>query len=77
MRRVLALTAFAAAAFASASASSSARAAPEPLAPLVHAFFYLWYGTPSIDGRWSHWNHSILPHWAPATRALWPGPEVA
>jgi len=25
--------------------------------------YYLWYGTPAIDGRWMHWNHSVLPHW--------------
>lgn len=28
-----------------------------------HAFFYLWYGVPEVDGRWKHWNHSRLPHW--------------
>ena len=30
----------------------------------VDAFFYLWYGTPEIDGQWQHWNHEVLPHWA-------------
>lgn len=29
----------------------------------IHAFFYLWYQTPAIDGTWQHWNHRILPHW--------------
>lgn len=31
--------------------------------PRVHAFYYLWYGNPAVDGRWVHWNHTILPHW--------------
>ncbi|KAL3910525.1 MAG: hypothetical protein SGPRY_009022 [Prymnesium sp.] len=29
----------------------------------VIAFYYPWYGTPRIDGRWLHWNHQFLPHW--------------
>jgi len=29
----------------------------------VHSFFYLWYGEPSIDGAYKHWNHEVLPHW--------------
>lgn len=29
----------------------------------VHAAFYLWYGTPEVDGKWMHWNHKVLPHW--------------
>ena len=29
----------------------------------VGAFYYVWYGTPEIDGAYMHWNHSILPHW--------------
>ena len=29
----------------------------------VHAFFYLWYGTPAVDGQYVHWNHSVLHHW--------------
>lgn len=29
----------------------------------VHAFFYLWYGTPEVDGRYLHWDHEVLPHW--------------
>ena len=52
-----------------------AKVAPE-VAPEVHAFFYLWYGTPAIDGNWSHWDHSILPHWTEAVRAQYPGAET-
>ena len=29
----------------------------------VHAFFYLWYGTPEVDGHYMHWDHEVLPHW--------------
>ena len=48
------------------------------LAPCAetHAFFYLWYGTPAHDGNWSHWDHSILPHWTEAVRAQYPGAET-
>ncbi|CAE7844995.1 Maneal [Symbiodinium microadriaticum] len=31
--------------------------------PAVHAAFYLWYGTPEVDGKWLHWDHKVLPHW--------------
>jgi len=37
--------------------------------PKVHIAFYLWYGTPEVDGKWMHWNHKVLPHWDPATDA--------
>jgi len=37
--------------------------------PRVHAFYYLWYGNPEVDGKYLHWDHEVLPHWAPATRA--------
>jgi glycoprotein endo-alpha-1,2-mannosidase len=29
----------------------------------VHAFYYLWYGNPEVDGAYKHWNHEVLPHW--------------
>jgi glycoprotein endo-alpha-1,2-mannosidase len=29
----------------------------------VHVFYYLWYGNPSIDGAYKHWDHEVLPHW--------------
>lgn len=40
------------------------------------AFFYSWYGTPEVDGKWSHWDHQILPHWTEHVRAQYPGPDV-
>ncbi|CAE7463740.1 Maneal [Symbiodinium natans] len=36
---------------------------PDGSAPAVHAAFYLWYGTPEVDGKWLHWDHKVLPHW--------------
>lgn len=30
--------------------------------PSVHAFFYLWYGTPEFDGKYTHWDHKVLSH---------------
>ena len=24
--------------------------------PRVHAFYYPWYGNPTVDGGWSHWK---------------------
>lgn len=35
----------------------------------VHAFYYLWYGTPTTDGKWLHWDHAVLPHWTQSVRA--------
>ena len=23
----------------------------------IHAFYYLWYGEPTTDGRFLHWDH--------------------
>ena len=43
-----------------------------PLCPSIHVAFYLWYGTPDIDGRWLHWNHAELPHWDERIRKLFP-----
>ena len=29
----------------------------------VHIFYYPWYGTPTHDEQYYHWNHEYLPHW--------------
>ncbi|EKX50335.1 hypothetical protein GUITHDRAFT_104143 [Guillardia theta CCMP2712] len=29
----------------------------------VHIFFYAWFGSEAIDGKWSEWDHPVLPHW--------------
>ena len=34
----------------------------------THAFYYLWYGTPTTDGKWLHWDHAVLPHWTKKVR---------
>jgi glycoprotein endo-alpha-1,2-mannosidase len=34
----------------------------------VHAFYYLWYGVPAVDGKWLHWDHKVLPHWDRAVK---------
>lgn len=31
----------------------------------LHAFYYMWYGNVTTDGRYYHWNHRYLPHWQP------------
>jgi len=44
-----------------------------PLIPRsVHAFMYLWYGEPTTDGVYRHWNHEILPHWESRINQLYP-----
>jgi glycoprotein endo-alpha-1,2-mannosidase len=43
----------------------------------VHAAYYLWYGNPRTDGKWQHWNHAILPHWAQHTRDRYPHTNVS
>eukprot|EP00927_Polykrikos_kofoidii_P077259 TRINITY_DN74218_c0_g1_i1.p1 TRINITY_DN74218_c0_g1~~TRINITY_DN74218_c0_g1_i1.p1 ORF type:complete len:981 (+),score=106.05 TRINITY_DN74218_c0_g1_i1:74-3016(+) len=34
-----------------------------PVAPDVHTFYYMWYASLQVDGRWAHWNHEVIPHW--------------
>lgn len=29
----------------------------------VHIFYYAWYGNPSMDGKYIHWDHILVPHW--------------
>jgi len=29
----------------------------------LHAFYYIWYGSPQFDGKYIHWDHPQLPHW--------------
>ena len=49
---------------------------PAEPCPFVHAAFYLWYGTPAIDGRWLHWDHRTMPHWTAKMNEQFP-PGVA
>jgi len=38
----------------------------------VHIFYYPWYGNPTHDGVYLHWNHQVLPHWKPDISARYP-----
>jgi len=38
----------------------------------VHIFYYGWYGTPEIDGKWNHWNHDVMPHWKESVSKKYP-----
>jgi len=38
----------------------------------VHVFYYPWYGNPTVDRRYLHWNHRILPHWKSEFAARYP-----
>ena len=38
----------------------------------VHVAFYLWYGTPTVDKKWLHWNHPTLPHWTEKMNKKYP-----
>ena len=38
----------------------------------VHIFYYPWYGTPTHDGQYYHWNHRYLPHWHHAVTSRYP-----
>ena len=38
----------------------------------VHIFYYPWYGNPTYDGVYLHWNHPVLPHWKLEISARYP-----
>lgn len=38
----------------------------------IHIFYYLWYGTPQMDGSYIHWDHVLVPHWDPKIAASHP-----
>jgi len=38
----------------------------------VHIFYYPWYGNPTYDGVYRHWNHQVLPHWKAEISARYP-----
>jgi glycoprotein endo-alpha-1,2-mannosidase len=49
---------------------------PIELVANVHAFYYIWYGSPSIDGHYIHWNHAVLPHWEERINRLYSNIDV-
>lgn len=38
----------------------------------VHIFYYTWYGNPLMDGKYSHWDHILVPHWDPKIASSYP-----
>ncbi|MBN2145937.1 MAG: hypothetical protein JW726_01070 [Anaerolineales bacterium] len=42
-------------------AASPAQSAPLPHPVLVAAFYYPWYGNPTFDGGWIHWDNRYQP----------------
>ncbi|XP_028836216.1 glycoprotein endo-alpha-1,2-mannosidase-like protein isoform X2 [Denticeps clupeoides] len=38
----------------------------------VHIFYYMWYGSPQMDGKYLHWDHVLVPHWDPKIAASYP-----
>lgn len=38
----------------------------------VHIFYSVWYGNPSMDGKYMHWDHVLVPHWDPKIAASYP-----
>uniref|UniRef100_A0A8C7VH42 Glycoprotein endo-alpha-1,2-mannosidase-like protein n=1 Tax=Oncorhynchus mykiss TaxID=8022 RepID=A0A8C7VH42_ONCMY len=32
----------------------------------------VWYGNPSMDGKYMHWDHVLVPHWDPKIAASYP-----
>lgn len=38
----------------------------------VHIFYYVWYGSPHMDGKYIHWDHILVPHWDPKIASSYP-----
>ncbi|KAF0045946.1 hypothetical protein F2P81_002475 [Scophthalmus maximus] len=38
----------------------------------VHIFYYSWYGSPHMDGKYIHWDHILVPHWDPKIASSYP-----
>lgn len=38
----------------------------------VHIFYYTWYGNPHMDGKYTHWDHILVPHWDPKIASSYP-----
>jgi hypothetical protein len=41
----------------------------------VATFYYPWYGTPAVDGKWAHWDHPQIEHWNEQQRERFPHGE--
>lgn len=55
-----------------AASGDAERVVPVSLCADIHAFYYPWYGSESVDGKWVHWNHPYLPHWEAEVTARYP-----
>ena len=38
----------------------------------IHAFYYPWYGNPTDDSTYLHWNHKYIPNWDKNDRKIYP-----
>lgn len=38
----------------------------------VHIFYYTWFGSPHMDGKYIHWDHILVPHWDPKVASSYP-----
>ena len=38
----------------------------------VHVFYYPWYGNPTDDSTYLHWNHKYIPNWDKNDRKIYP-----
>lgn len=38
----------------------------------VHVFYYPWYGNPTDDSTYIHWNHEYIPNWDKQDRRVYP-----
>ncbi|XP_037096608.1 glycoprotein endo-alpha-1,2-mannosidase [Syngnathus acus] len=38
----------------------------------LHAFYYIWYGNPSFDSKYIHWDHPRMRHWDPKVAERYP-----
>ena len=38
----------------------------------VHVFYYAWYGNPSNDNKWFHWNHEYIQNWNKKDTRIFP-----
>jgi hypothetical protein len=61
---------------AGAGAAAAGEVKPGPLvSPRVATFYYPWYGTPDVDGKWAHWDHPQIEHWDTKQRDRYPHGE--
>ena len=57
--------------------AAAAAAAMGVVSMKVATFYYPWYGNPSWDGKWAHWDHDQLEHWDPKIREKFPHGEAS